>query len=202
MLMRKGPQIRVAINPRTSDVNITGDDDFKPLPLQPATFHLQKPMNLKLPIMSVALDFSRRGVFLRVIRAVDCVDVENRKPRHAQACLRLDDRESPLCIPVDGSHALDERMQEVLAHDAADSIDFPTEAGCVVLVGGQAEMRHIVGIGRCFACTSLDGSRDGGLGGRVGGIDLDLLQEEDDWEAVPAEKLSKRGMWEFRTGCA
>lgn len=63
-------------------------------------------------------------------------------------------------------------------------------------------MRHIVRIGRWFAGTSLDGSRDGGLSGRVGRIDLDFLQEEDGWEAVPAEKLSKRGMWEFRSGCA
>ena len=86
----------------------------------------------------------------------------------------------------------------VPADEGADAVDFPTKAGGVVFVAGEAEMGVVEVVGRgCFIIAvegGVDGAADGGLSFCVCKGDFDFLEGEDVRPFPAAEAGSEGGL--------
>ena len=128
-------------------------------------------MELPFAVMPGPDYFPRRGVAVVVGGAVHGVNVHD----HEILGRKLSDEDAAFEIP---RHALDIHVLEIFADEGADAVDFAAEAGGVVFVDREAEVRFveeslgivlILEVQRGVGVSAHDGL---GLGVCMGNLDL------------------------------
>jgi len=184
MLNRGRPQVRMTVDTGGCGIHVTGEYNVVSLFLEPEGLVQHVLVKAEFMIMPGSVRLAGDWISIRTGSPVDLVAVD-----HGKSKMELVNQDSAFKVPIRLAGGLNSGGK-VVSDQSSNSMYFSTEAGGVILVLWQRELRAVSGLIRevPFVGSMLQLT----LGGRVFETDLDLLETQ---QRRPVMTFQKSAQW-------